>query len=113
MHKTPGLPTLHTLLTDDGRVYAMYTSAQVTGPKASATSAKYVGQLLHPIPPVRKADGLASGIEALGLMEDEPATIGDNQNNLDRGVHVAVTPRFGLVAIGTERWVSCGYCNCY
>jgi len=46
-------------------------------------------------------------MEALGLLERRGSrVISEEKEELDPAVHVAVNPRFGLVAVGTQGYVS-------
>jgi hypothetical protein len=65
---------------------------------------KYTGQLLYPAPPRPK--DTSSGMEALGLLERRRSrTVSGEKEELDQALHVAVNPRFGLVAVGTVGYV--------
>lgn len=66
---------------------------------------KYTGHLLYPAPPRPKAD-VSNGMEALGLLERRSSrrVSGEKEEELDPAVHVAVNPRFGLVAVGNARY---------
>jgi hypothetical protein len=116
MHRTPGIPTLHTLLTSDGRVYAMYASSQLShhhfaSPLPGPSNSKYTGQQLYPIPKSSPVERISNGVEALGFMPDEPPppppdeaeAEAEAEAGLDKAVRVGINPRFGLVAVGTER----------
>jgi hypothetical protein len=64
-------------------------------------SSKYIGQPLYPIKARsnrQSTAGLADGIDGLGLHAN--ATDGDVSN---KAVNFAVNPRFGQIAIGTEK----------
>lgn len=68
---------------------------------ANLPSSKYIGQALYPTKArtSRKGiDGLTDGVDGLGLHKN--AAEGDVAN---KAVNVAVNPRFGHVAIGTEK----------
>lgn len=53
-------------------------------------------------------------MEALGLLERRSSRrVSGETEELDPAVHVAVNPRFGLVAVGTERYVSSGFALMY
>jgi hypothetical protein len=66
---------------------------------------KYTGQLLYPTPPRPK--DTSSGMEALGLLERRGSrSVSGEKEELDPAVHVTVNPRFGLVAVGTQGYVS-------
>lgn len=62
-------------------------------------SQRFVGQLLYPAQPRIPRDKVG-GAESLGLVEDGPS---EAEDKLDVAVEVAANPRFGLVAIGTNR----------
>lgn len=70
--------------------------------KQDNSSSKYTGQLLHPLPP-RETDTLSNGIEALGLVDGQPASVILALADEQRAVASFINPRFGLVAIGLTR----------
>ncbi|WVF67677.1 hypothetical protein IAT40_002436 [Kwoniella sp. CBS 6097] len=101
-NRTPGLPVVHTLINQDGRLYAMYQSSQLAQMAPSEAQRaqlqagpRYVGRTLHPPP---KPQDMTRRIEALGLMEDRDE--GEMEDVEDWAEQVAVNPRFGLVAVG-------------
>ena len=64
-------------------------------------SQRFVGQLLYPAQPRTPSDTVG-GAESLGLVEDNAQ---DGEDQLDPALEVAINPRFGLVAVGTKRYV--------
>ncbi|WWC93237.1 hypothetical protein V866_000070 [Kwoniella sp. B9012] len=102
--RTPGLPTLYTLLNQDGRLYVMYQAAQLAQISNSESQRsqllngpKYLGVKLHP-PNIYTPQDVVKRTEALGLMENN--IMDDSGDVEDYAEQVAVNPRFGLIAVG-------------
>lgn len=73
--KTQGTPTGQILRMEDGRVWIMHAAR-------SQADGKYVGEALYP--PGGQVEGTGS---------------------MDKAVTTSINPKFGLVAVGTSRWV--------
>ena len=68
----------------------------------SQASSKYIGQPLYPLQPARKViESLSENLDGLGIDTPSPdSSVGSVAN---KAVSVTVNPRFGQVAIGTEK----------
>lgn len=94
-----GMPVTYTILTDEGRVYAMYAVSQVelfqqAQPPSSRTplpDTRFVGQAIYPPP---STDSLSGGMVSLGLITVPPVSV--------KAVEVAVNLRLGMAAVGLE-----------
>lgn len=79
-------------------------------PSGSNTPApRFVGHLLYPAAPRARPKDQVGGMESLGLLEravsaDGRADGDAGEDIIDRAVQVAVNPRFGMVAVGTEAY---------
>nr|XP_019045052.1 hypothetical protein I302_06968 [Kwoniella bestiolae CBS 10118]OCF23982.1 hypothetical protein I302_06968 [Kwoniella bestiolae CBS 10118] len=103
-HRTPGLPTLYTLLNDDGRLYVMYQASQLAQISNSESQRsqllsgpRYLGVKIH-YPNVQGPQDIVRRTEALGFMENSSGE--DPEDVEDYAEQVAVNPRFGLIAVG-------------
>lgn len=123
--RIPGLPVTYSLLTDDGRVYAVYASNQIellrtevrgllyVCPKLTTlqmvrrgsvssnvpsvnSEGRWLGTVVYPPPPA-STEGIRNGMASLEL-EDTSKT-----PTFDKAMDAVVNGRFGLVAVGTER----------
>ncbi|KAL7422502.1 WD40 repeat protein [Cryptotrichosporon argae] len=110
VNRTHGLPTVYTLLCDDGRAYAFHLSSQTRIETTDAGSplpphqaasyfpspsaSKYFGHAIHPVrAPLDRSP--VQGVAALGLVDAPPALA-----DIDKAVTVSLNPRFGQVAVG-------------
>lgn len=93
------MPVTYTILTDEGRVYAMYAVSQLelfqqAQPPSSRTplpDTRFVGHAIYPPP---STDTLSSGMASLGLITAPPVTV--------KAVEVALNLRLGMAAVGLE-----------
>lgn len=100
-HKTPGLPMLHTMLTKDGRAYAVYQASQlihVSSSEAQRTQLsagpKHVGIIIYP-PPL----DLSKKMEVLDIQNIKTSEDAVE----DKAVEICINFRFNLIAVGLER----------
>ncbi|OXH27574.1 hypothetical protein J008_04717 [Cryptococcus neoformans] len=99
-HKTPGLPMLHTMLTKDGRAYAVYQASQLIHASSSeaqrnqlSAGPKHVGIIIYP-PPL----DLSKKMEVLDIRNVKASEDAVE----DKAVEICINFRFSLVAVGLE-----------